>query len=201
VIRTLIAESVALMRAGLLVFLASEPDIKVVAELDRPELVIPAACQMQPDVAVIDGAIAAQDGFAAIRELHKAAPACASIIMSASYSPSELREAIAAHADGFVVKDSDPGKITDAIRRVAEGKKALDPEIAFSTLASQVSPLTPREVDVLRLAAQGEPAVEIAGRLFLSVGTVHNYMSKVIGKTGARNRVDAIRIAECAGWL
>jgi two-component system, NarL family, response regulator DesR len=201
VIRTLIAESVALMRAGLLVLLASEPDIKVVAELDRPELVIPAARELQPDVAVVDGAMAARDGFATIRELHAAVPACASIIMSVNHSPGELREAIAACADGFVVKDSDPGKITDAIRRVAAGKKALDPDLAFFVLNSRVSPLTAREVDVLRLAAQGEPAMEIAERLYLSVGTVHNYMSRVIGKTGARNRVDAIRIAEGAGWL
>jgi len=201
VIRTLIAESIALMRAGLLALLAAEPDIKVVAELDRPELVIPAARRLQPDVAVVDGAIAAHDGFATIRELHAAVPACASIIMSASHSPGELREAIAAHAHGFVVKDSDPDKITDAIRRVAAGKKALDPDLAFVTLTSRASPLTPREMDVLRLAAQGEPAVEIAEMLYLSVGTVHNYMSRVIGKTGARNRIDAIRIAEGAGWL
>lgn len=201
VIRTLIAESVALMRAGLLVLLTSEPDIKVVAELGRPDLVIPAACQLQPAVALVDGAMAAHEGFAVIRELHEVVPACASIIMAASYNPSDLREAIAAHADGFIVKDSDPEKIADAIRRVADGKKVLDPDIAFSTLARRASPLTRREVDVLRLAAQGEPAVDIAGRLYLSVGTVHNYMSRVIGKTGARNRVDAIRIAEGAGWL
>jgi two-component system response regulator DesR len=201
VIRTLVAESVALVRAGLLVLLAGEPDIRVVAEVDRPELVIPAACQLQPDIVVVDGAMVAHNGFAAIRQLHAAVPACASIIMSASRSPCDLREAIAANADGFVVKDSDPDKITEAIRRVAAGNKALDQDLAFSTLTTRDSPLTPREVDVLRLAAQGEPAAGIAERLYLSVGTVHNYMSRVIGKTGARNRVDAIRIAEGAGWL
>lgn len=200
-IRTLIAESVALTRAGLLVLLSREPDIKVVAELDRAGPVIPAACRLQPDVAVIDGAMVAHDGFATIRELHEAVPGCASIIMSAGHSPCELREAVAARADGFVVMDSDPDKVTDAIRRVAGGRKALDPDLAFSTLTSRANPLTPREVDVLRLAAQGEPAVEIAGRLYLSVGTVHNYMSRVMGKIGARNRVDAIRIAGEAGWL
>src|SRR5215471_911782 len=151
------------MRAGLLALLAREPDITVVAELDRPELLIPAARQVKPDVAVIDGAMVTHDGFATILELHAAVPACASIIMSSSYSPYELRDAIAARADGFVVKDSDPDKITDAIRRVAAGKKALDPDLAFSTLTSMASPLTPREADVLRLAAQGEPTVEIAG--------------------------------------
>jgi two-component system response regulator DesR len=201
VIQTLIADSADLMRAGLFALLNREPDIIVVAELDRSEFVVPAACLVQPDVAVVDGSMASHDGFATIRRLQAAVPACGSVIMSASDSPCDLREAIAARADGFVMKDSDPDKITDAIRRVAAGRKVVDPDLAFSTLTSPVSPLTAREVDVLRLAAQGEPATEIAGKLYLSVGTVHNLMSRVIGKTGARNRVDAIRIAEGAGWL
>jgi two-component system, NarL family, response regulator DesR len=201
VIRTLIAESVGLVRVGLFAVLNREPDIKVVAELDRPEFVVPTALRLQPDVAVVDGAMAANDGLATIRELHAAVPACGLIIMTSSNNPGELREAIAARADGFVAKDSDPDKITEAIRRVAAGKKALDPDLAFSTFNILASPLTQREVDVLRLAAQGEPAMEIAEQLYLSVGTVRNYMSRAIGKTGARNRIDAIRIAEGAGWL
>lgn len=201
VIRTLIAESVALVRAGLLALLAKEPDIEVIAELDRRELVVAAVCRLQPDVVVVDCDMAAYDGYATIRELHARVPACGSVVMSSSHSLCELREAVAARADGFVVKDSDPDKITEAIRRVAAGSKALDPDLAFSTLNSPASPLTPREADVLRLAAQGESALEIADKLYLSVGTVRNYMSRVIGKIGARNRVDAIRIAEGAGWL
>jgi two-component system response regulator DesR len=201
VIRTLIAESVALTRAGLFALLAEQPDIEMVAELDRRELIVPAVCKLQPDVAVVDGEMAAYDGFAMIRELHARVPACGSVIMSGSHNPRELREAVAACADGFVVMDSDPGKITEAIRQVAAGGKALDPDLAFSTLNSPASPLTRREIDVLRLAAEGEPALEIAEKLCLSVGTVRNYMSRVIEKTGARNRVDAIRIADRVGWL
>lgn len=200
-IKTVIAESVALMRAGLLALLAKEPDIEVVADIDRRELVVPAVCRLQPDVVAVDCDMAAHDGFAAIRELNARVPSCGSVVMSSSHSPCELREAVAACADGFVVMDSDADKITEAIRRVAAGGKALDPDLAFFTLNSPASPLTPREIAVLRLAAQGEPALEIAGKLYLSVGTVRNYMSRVIGKTGARNRVDAIRIAEGAGWL
>jgi two-component system, NarL family, response regulator DesR len=200
-IRTLIAESVALIRAGLVAVLAEEPDINVVAELDRPELVVSAACEVQPDVAVVDGDIAARDGFATVRELHARVPSCGSVIMSSSSSPCELREAVAAGADGFAGKDSAPDQITEAVRRVAAGEKALDPDLAFSALNSAASPLTSREVDVLRMAALGAPSTEIAGNLHLSVGTVRNYMSRVIGKTGARNRVDAIRIADRAGWL
>jgi two-component system, NarL family, response regulator DesR len=200
VIRTLVAERVALIRVGLLVLLARQPDIQVVAELDRAELVVPAAATSRPGVAVIAESIAGQ-GFATIRALREAVPACGSIIMASGQSPGKLREAIAASADGFVVMESAPEKITEAIRRVAVGGKALDPDLAFSALNTETSPLTAREVDVLRLAAKGAPATEIADELYLSVGTVRNYISRVIGKTGARSRVDAIRIAEGAGWL
>ena len=200
-IRTLIAERVALIRAGLTAFLANEPDIKVVAGVDRPELVVPTACASLPDVALVDGGMAAHNGFAAVRALHAAVPACGLVIMADGRDPRELREAVAACADGFVVKDSAPDKITGAIRRVTAGGKALDPDLAFSALDGEANPLTPREVDVLCLAAQGAPATEIAEELHLSVGTVRNYMSRVIGKTCARNSVDAIRIAHRAGWL
>jgi two-component system response regulator DesR len=113
---------------------------------------------------------------------------------------------MAACPDGLVIRDSDPDMIIEAIRQVAAGKKALDPDLVFSALnsaalKSAASPLTAREIDVLRLAAQGAPDTEIADRLYLSVGTVRNYMSRVIGKVGARNRVDAVRIAGAAGWL
>jgi two-component system response regulator DesR len=198
VIKALIAESADLLRAGLLAILDREPDITVVEELDRLESVVLVARRLRPDVVVLDGAMAARDGFATIRELRVAVPGCASVIMSGGDSPCDPREAIAEGADGFVLTDSDPDTITDAVRRVAAGEKVLDPDLAFSTMPS---PLTPREADVLRLAAQGEPAMEIAGRLYLSVGTVHNYMSRAIEKTGGRNRVHAIRIAEGAGWL
>lgn len=180
--------------------MARQPDIEVVAELDRAELVVPAADKSQPDVAVIDEDIAGQ-GFATIRALRAAVPACGSVIMASGRRPCKLREAVAASADGFVVMESAPDKITEAVRRVATGGKALDPDLAFSALSTAPSPLTARETDVIRLAAQGAPATEIANELYLSVGTVRNYISRVIGKTGARSRVDAIRIAEGAGWL
>jgi two-component system response regulator DesR len=196
----LVAGKVALIRAGLLALLARQPDMEVIAELDRAELIVPAAGTSQPDVAVITEGIAGP-GFATIRALREAVPECGSVIVSSGRSPCKLREAVAASADGFVVMESAPEKITEAIRRVATGGKALDPDLAFSALNIATSPLTAREIDVLRLAAKGAPAIEIADELYLSVGTVRNYISRVIGKTGARSRVDAIRIAESAGWL
>lgn len=199
-IRVLVAESVALMRAGLVALLAGQFDIEVIAELDRAELVVPKARASLPDVAVIDEAIAG-GGFPLIRALRDAVPGCGAVIMASSHSPCKLREAVIASADGFVVKESATDKITEAVRRVAAGRKALDPDLAFSVLNTPTSPLTTREIDVLRLAAGGAPAAEIASELYLSVGTVRNYISRAIGKTGARTRVDAIRIAEGAGWL
>jgi two-component system, NarL family, response regulator DesR len=200
VIRTLVAESVALIRAGLLTLLAEQPDIEVIAEVDRAELVVPTAVASQPDVAVMDEQIAG-GGFMTIRTLRTAVPTCGSVVMASSHNPGRLREAVTASADGFVTKESAPGKIAEAVRQVAAGGKALDPDLAFCALNTAASPLTPREIDVMRLAAEGAPAMEIASELYLSVGTVRNYISRAIGKTGGRTRVDAIRIAEGAGWL
>lgn len=200
VIRMLVAERVALTRAGLVALLLGELDCEVVAELDRPEFVVPASRTSRPDVAVIDEKMAG-DEFRLIREVHCAAPGCSSVIMADSQTPRRLREAVAAGADGFVGKESAPDKIAEAIGRVASGGKALDPDLAFSALSTTVSPLTTREIDVLRLASEGAPDPEIAQELYLAVGTVRNYISRAIGKTGARTRVDAIRKAEGAGWL
>jgi two-component system response regulator DesR len=196
----LVAESVALIRTGLLTLLTERLNSEIVAELDRGELIVSAALDSHPDVAVIDEKIAG-DEFRLVRELRGAVPDCGALIMAYTHSVRRLREAAAAGADGFVGKESASDKITDAIRLVASGGKALDPDLAFCALNSAVSPLTEREIDVLRLAAGGAPDLEIASELYLSVGTVRNYISRAIGKTGARTRVDAIRKAEVAGWF
>jgi two-component system, NarL family, response regulator DesR len=201
VIRTLIAERVALTRAGLVACLSREPDIEVAAELDRGEQLLPAATALRPDVALISDDIACGSGFAVIDDLHAAAPSCRTLIMAAKPSPCDLRKAVAAHATGFVCKDSSLQEISDAIRQVASGRRALDPDLAYATLDTPANPMTPRERDVLRLAAEGAPTADIAGQLCLTNGTVRNYISSVIAKIGARNRVDAIRIAGHSGWL
>lgn len=200
-IRTLIADRVALIRAGLVACIVREPDIEVVAELDRREPVLPTVAALRPDVAVIDDGIAAADGFAVVRDLHVAVPCCRTLIMATRPCPCDLRLAVAAHAAGFLCKDADPDGISKAIRQVAQGMKALDPDLAFAALDAPVNPMTPREADVLRLVAGGVPTAEIARKLCLTVGTVRNHISAVIVKTGARNRVDVIRLAERCGWL
>jgi two-component system, NarL family, response regulator DesR len=201
VIRTLIAEQTSLIRAGLVAFLSSADDIEVIAELQRGDQVVPASRALLPDVAVLAAALPGADGFAAARALHAEVPSCHSLIMSEQREPAGLRRAVAAHAIGFVVRDAAADFITDAVRRAAEGRKVVDPELAFAALNTVQNPLTARELDALQLAAGGATTAEIARELCLSVGTVRNYLSRVITKTGARNRVDAIRIAVGAGWF
>jgi two-component system response regulator DesR len=191
----------ALIRAGLVACISRERDIEVVAELDRRDPLLPAVAALRPDVAVIDDGIAAADGFAVIHDLHGAAPSCRTLIMATQPCPRDLRQAVAAHAAGFVRKDADPDSISQAIRQVAQGLKALDPDLAFAALDAPVNPMTSRETDVLRLAAAGAPTAEIARQLCLTTGTVRNHISAIITKTGARNRVDVIRIADRCGWL
>jgi len=201
VIRTLIAEPVALIRAGLMACLSPERDIEVVAELDRRDRVLPTVFALRPDVAVLDDGIACPDGFALVHALHTITPSCRTLIMATRPHPRDLRQAVAAHAAGFVLKDTSPENVSHAIRQVATGMKALDPDLAFATLDTPANPMTPRECDVLRLAAAGAPTAEIAGKLCLAIGTVRNHISAIIAKTGARNRVDAIRMADHRGWL
>ena len=200
-IRTLIAEQTSLIRAGLVAFLSCSDDIEVVAELQRGDQVVPASRALLPDVAVLAAALPGADGFAAARALHAELPSCHSLIMGDQRDPAGLRRAVAAHASGFVVRDAAPDFITEAVRRVARGRKVIDPDLAFAALNAARNPLTSRELDALRLAAQGATTAEIARDLCLSVGTVRNYLSRAIAKTDARNRVDAIRIAVGAGWL
>jgi two-component system response regulator DesR len=201
VIRTLIAEQNCLIRAGLVTFLSCADDIQIVAELQRGDQVVSASRALQPDVAVLAAALPGADGFAAARALHAELPTCHSLIMSEQHDPADVRRAVAAHATGFVIRDAAPEFITEAVRRAAEGRKVIDPDLAFATLNATESPLTSRELDALRLAAEGATTVEIATKLCLSSGTVRNYLSRAIAKTGARNRVDAIRIVGAAGWF
>ena len=200
-IRTVIAERIALIRAGLVACISAERDIEVVAELDRPEPVLPTVSSLRPDVAIIDDDIAGHDGFAVIQALHTITPSCHTLIRASRPNPGDLRRAVAAHAAGFVLKDTSPENIREAIRQVARGQKALDPGLAYATLDAPANPLTPRECDVLRLAAGGASTAEIAGQMCLTAGTVRNHISSIITKIGARNRVDAIRIADQLGWL
>lgn len=200
-IRLLLADDQALVRGALAALLALEPDLEVVAEVGRGDEVAPAAVQYRPDVALLDVEMPGIDGISAAAAVRAAAPGTRVLIVTTFGRPGYLRRALQAGASGFVVKDTPARQLADAVRRVHAGLRVVDPALAADSLVSGESPLTDRETDVLRAARDGASVATIAGALFLSAGTVRNHLSSAIGKTGAANRTEAVRIADANGWL
>ncbi|GAT65033.1 merR family transcriptional regulator [Planomonospora sphaerica] len=200
-IRVLLAEDMHMIRSALVALLRLESDIEVVAEVVRGDEIVPAALRTRPDVAVLDIDLPALDGITAASELRERLPGCRVLILTALGRPGEVRRALAGGIEAFLVKDAPGDRLADAIRRTAQGLRVLDPELVTAAMEYGASPLTAREREVLAEAACGAPAEEIAARLHLSAGTVRNYLTGAVGKTGARNKVDAIRIAQDAGWI
>jgi two-component system response regulator DesR len=200
-IRLLIADDQALVRGALVALLSLEPDLEIVAEVGRGDEVVPAARRTRPDVALLDVEMPGLDGIAAAAALRAALPACRVLMVTTFGRPGYLRRAMGAGASGFVVKDTPARQLADAVRRVFAGLRVVDPTLAAETLVSGDSPLTPRESDVLRAARDGGTVADIASSLGLSEGTVRNHLSAAIGKTGARTRAEAVRLADERGWL
>jgi two-component system response regulator DesR len=200
-IRVLVAEDMRILRDTLVSVLNLEDDIEVVAEVGAGDGVLPAALGHSPDLAVLDIDMPGVDGLTAAAQLHERIPDCHVVILTVLGRPGTLRRALAAHVSGFLVKDAPADELIDALRRVAAGERVIDPQLALATLETADSPLSPREADVLRRYAAGAGPAEIAADLFLSYGTVRNYLASAVTKLGGRNRVDAVRIAAEAGWL
>jgi two-component system, NarL family, response regulator DesR len=201
VIRVLIAEDMHLIRGALVALLSLEDDMEVVAELERGDEIVATAERVRPDVAVVDIDLPGLDGLTAAERLHAVLPECRTLVLTGLSQPGNLLRALKAHVRGFIVKDAPADSLADGIRRVAAGQRVIDPGLVAAALETGASPLTGRESDVLRAAQDGISTGEIATRLSLSPATVRNYLSNAISKTGARNRIDAIRIARDAGWL
>ncbi|MDT5031928.1 MAG: two-component system, NarL family, response regulator DesR, partial [Actinoplanes sp.] len=163
--------------------------------------VIAAAREHRPDVALLDVEMPGMDGISATRALAEAVPACRVLVVTTYGRPGYVRRALEAGAGGFVVKDTPARQLADAVRRVHEGLRVVDPALAAQSLAQGDSPLTERESDVLRSARDGGTVADIARELRLSEGTVRNHLSSAIGKTGARTRAEAVRLAVDNGWL
>lgn len=197
----LLADDHHVVRSALAALLSLEPDLTVVAEVERGDEVLAAARAAGPDVAVLDVDMPGLDGLAAAAVLHDALPDVAVMILTGHGKPGHLRRALAANVRGFLLKTAPPDELAAGIRKVAAGERVLDPQLALTAWDLADNPLTPRETDVLRLAAEGAEAPEIAARLHLSAGTVRNYLTAVVTKLNARNRTDAARIAREAGWL
>ena len=200
-IRVLLADDQALVRGALASLLGLEPDIEVVAEVGSGTEVLPAAVRTAPDVALLDVQMPGADGLTVAAELHRELPDCRVVICTTFARPGYLSRAMAAGAAGFVVKDSAPEELVDAIRRVRAGLRVVDPALAAESMTTGANPLTERERDVLRAAADGGTAADIAGAVYLTAGSVRNHLSAAMGKTGARTRAEAVRLAEANGWL
>jgi two-component system response regulator DesR len=200
-IRVLLAEDQTLVRGALRALLDLEDDIEVVAEVGRGDEVLAAARAHRPDVALLDIEMPGQDGIEAARELALSCPQVRAVVLTTFGRPGFLRRAMEVGAAGFLVKDSPVAELARAIRAVVAGERVIDRDLAAAALALGATPLSAREADVLRAAADGATVADIAGRLFLSEGTVRNYLSSAIGKTDARTRVEAARVAQEKGWL
>jgi two-component system response regulator DesR len=172
-----------------------------VAEVDRGDLVVDAARASRPDVALLDIEMPGIDGLAAAAALARELPDVRSLIVTTFDRPGFLRRALASGASGFLLKAAPAAELAGAIRRVAAGERVVDPALAAAALTEGESPLTPREHEVLVAARSAPTAAELARTLYLSEGTVRNYLSSAMRKLGAHNRAEAVRIAESKGWL
>jgi two-component system, NarL family, response regulator DesR len=200
-IRVLLAEDQAMVRGALAALLGLEGDIEVVAEVARGDQVVLAAVATQPDVALLDIEMPGGDGLGAAHALRAALPSCRVVIVTTFGRSGYLRRAIAGGAVGFLLKDAPATELAAAIRRVMAGERVVDPELALAALSEGDNPLTHRERDVLIASLRGASIAAIATQLSLSEGTVRNHLSVAIQKLGARNRMEAARLAEQKGWL
>lgn len=200
-IRLLLADDQALVRGALAALLNLEPDLTVVAEVGRGDEVLDAARASSPDVCLLDIEMPGLDGIEAAGQLRQHLPRVRSLIVTTFGRPGYLRRAMDVGASGFVVKDTPARELAEAVRRVHAGLRVVDPELATESVLGGPNPLTEREREVLREAIAGGTVSAIAGRVHLSQGTVRNYLSSAIGKTGTSTRVEAARAAQERGWL
>ena len=191
----------SLVRGALAALLSLEPDIEVVKELARGDEVLPAIRDTAVDVALLDVEMPGLDGIAVAELLHAEAPEVRSLIVTTFGRPGFLRRALDAGASGFVVKDTPASELADAVRRVHQGLRVVDPELATESLIEGMNPLSERERETLRFALQGDPVADIANKMSLSVGTVRNYLSSAAGKTGTSSSHQAAVVARDRGWL
>lgn len=200
-ISVLLADDQALVRGALAALLSLEPDLEVVAQAGRGDEVLEQARASGAQVCLLDIEMPGLDGIQVAAQLAQELPGCRSLVVTTFGRPGYLRRALEAGASGFVVKDTPAGELAEAVRRVHAGLRVVDPVLAAESLVGGPNPLTGRERAVLQEAMEGATVATIAGRVHLSQGTVRNYLSSAIGKTGAATRVEAARLAQQRGWL
>ncbi|PBC82129.1 two component transcriptional regulator, LuxR family [Streptomyces sp. 2224.1] len=200
-IKVLLAEDQGMMRGALALLLDLEEDMQVVAQVAAGDQIVAAALDARPDIALLDIELPGRSGLDAAADLREQLPSCKVLIVTTFGRPGYLRRAMEAGASGFLVKDGPVEELAAAIRRVLAGERVIDPGLAAAALSAGPNPLTQRERDVLSTAVDGATVADIAAKLHLSQATVRNYLSAAIGKTGTRNRMEAVRAARRNGWL
>jgi two-component system, NarL family, response regulator DesR len=200
-VRVLLAEDQAMVRGAIAALLALEEDIEIVAQASRGDEVVALALQLEPDVALLDVEMPGGDGLDAAAALRKKLPSCRVIILTTFGRAGYLKRAMENGAAGFLLKDSPSSELAKAIHRVMRGERVVDPDLAALALSAGDNPLTEREREVLAASEGGATIEDVAARLYLSEGTVRNYLSSAIKKLGMRNRVEAARLAQRRGWL
>ena len=200
-IRLVLADDQALVRGAIAALLGLEPDLEVVAEVGSGDAAVEAVLEHSPDVALLDVEMPGLDGIQAARVIRERSPGTRVLMVTTFGRPGYLKRALTAGASGFVVKETPAAQLADAVRRVHQGLRVVDPALAMDSLTAGDSPLTARETDVLQAARDGASVAVIASRVHLSEGTVRNHLSAAIGKTGAGNRAEAVLLAEGNGWL
>ncbi|MEV6596320.1 response regulator transcription factor [Actinoplanes sp. NPDC051346] len=200
-IRILLVEPMNLLRGALAVTLSLEPDLVVVAELGRIDEVLPMARAVSPDVAVINTDLLAESDLPVVDRMNLELPHCGILLLAGEDAPARLGRTLDAGVRGCVGKQAAPYELACGIRQAARGERVMDARVAVAVLAARRNPLSTRERDVLVAAASGAPSQEVAATLHLTAGTVRNYISAILRKTGARNRLEAVRIAKESGWL
>ncbi len=201
-LRILLAEDVHMVRGALVALLEQQPDFEVVAQTERGDAIVPAALDHRPDVAVIDADLPGLDGLSAARLLRERLPACQILILTETQVPGLLMRCFTEGIADLMLKLAPAASLAQAVRGVVAGLRVIDSQIALTGCEQHAAgPLSPREIDVLKLTANGSSVQEIAGKLHLSTGTVRNHLTSIGTKLNARTRVDAVRIARDAGWI
>ncbi len=200
-IRVLLADDQATVRGALAALLGLEKDIEIVAEVGRGDKVLEAALEKERNVALLDIEMPGEDGLSAAARLREKLPNCRILMLTTFGRPGYLKRAMEGGAVGFLTKDAPAAHLASAIRRVMSGGRVIDPQLAVDALSDGDNPLTERERDVLAAASTGSSIAQISKTLFLSLGTVRNYLSAAIQKLDASNRIEAARIAKEKGWI
>jgi two-component system response regulator DesR len=201
VIRVLLVDDEDLIRTAVAALLDLEDDLEIVGHAADGRAAVEEALAHRPDVAVVDLEMPELDGLEVTAELTRTLPDCAVVILTGHARPTHLQRALNTGAKAFLPKGSPGGTLADVIRRVHGGGRYVDPALAADALTAPECPLTPREVEVLRLAEYDTPVATIAARTHLSAGTVRNYLTAAVNKLGVNSRSEAFRLAHEHGWL